>query len=117
MERETCFICGTTISRGNRSEVSQQKMDKLVSVQRTVDHSSTIICDILSRILNETVMGEENVCRLCYNLLNDIDYHLKVSGGTEINARFTQSMFPIRRKPKRRLTRSLPSFWTRRRIH
>ena len=79
MERETCFICGTTISRGNRSEVSQQKMDKLVSVQRTVDHSSTIICDILSRILNETVMGEENVCRLCYNLLNDIDYHLKVS--------------------------------------
>ena len=78
MERETCFICGTAISRGNRSEVSQQKMDKLVSVQRTVDHSSTIICDILSRILNETVMGEENVCRLCYNLLNDIDYHLKV---------------------------------------
>ena len=22
-------------------------------------------------------MGEENLCRLCYNLLNDIDYHLK----------------------------------------
>ena len=96
MERETCFICGTTISRGNRSEVSQQKMDKLVSVQRTVDHSSTIICDILSRILNETVMGEENVCRLCYNLLNDIDYHLKVSGGVEINIihRFTKRFYP-----------------------
>ena len=31
----------------------------------------------MSRILNETVMGEENLCRLCYNLLNDIDYHLK----------------------------------------
>ena len=78
MEREMCFICGATISRGNRSEVNQSKMDKLVSVQRTVDHSSTIICDILSRILNETVMGEESVCRLCFNLLNDIDYHLKV---------------------------------------
>ena len=39
MEREMCFICGMTISRGNRSEVSQQKMDKLVSVQRTVEHS------------------------------------------------------------------------------
>ena len=96
MERETCFICGTTISRGNRSEVSQQKTDKLVSVQRTVEHSSTIICDILSRILNETVMGEENVCRLCYNLLNDIDYHLKVSDGIEmvIIYRFTKRFYP-----------------------
>merc|ERR1719361_437802 len=74
---ELCFICAVKIGRGNRSEVSQQKMDKLVSVQRTVDHSSTIICDILSRILNETVMREESVCRLCFNLLNDIDYHLK----------------------------------------
>ena len=117
MERETCFICGTTISRGNRSEVSQQKMDKLVSVQRTVDHSSTIICDILSRILNETVMGEENVCRLCYNLLNDIDYHLKVSDGKERDSCQVDTMFYPRRKPRRRLTRSLPSFWTRRRIH
>ena len=40
--------------------------------------SSTIISDILSRILNETVMHEENVCRICFNLLNDVDYHLKV---------------------------------------
>merc|ERR1719499_1708671 len=65
-------------------------MDKLVSVQRTVDHSSTIICDILSRILNETVMGEECVCRLCYNLLNDIDYHLKEAQEKtdEITAKF-----------------------------
>jgi len=52
-------------------------MDKLVSVQKTVDHSSTIISDILSRILNETVMKEERLCRICFNLLNDIDYHLK----------------------------------------
>ena len=36
---ELCFICAVKIGRGNRSEVSQQKMDKLVSVQRTVDHS------------------------------------------------------------------------------
>ena len=36
---EMCFICGMKISRANRSEVSQQKMDKLVSVQRTVEHS------------------------------------------------------------------------------
>ena len=133
MEREMCFICGMTISRGNRSEVTysnmrqkylcfahekylcnsafaknicvllaknicntkytqvnQSKMDKLVSVQRTVDHSSTIICDILSRILNETVMGEESVCRLCFNLLNDIDYHLKEAQEKtdEITAKF-----------------------------
>ena len=39
---------------------------------------STIISDILSRILNETVMREVSVCRICFNLLNDIDYHLKV---------------------------------------
>ena len=31
----------------------------------------------MSRILNETVLREESVCRLCFNLLNDIDYHLK----------------------------------------
>ena len=53
-------------------------------------HSSTIICDILSRILNETVMGEESVCRLCFNLLNDIDYHLKEAQEKtdEITAKF-----------------------------
>ena len=49
-----------------------------VSVSQTVEHSSTIISDILSRILNETVMREETICRICFDLLNDIDYHLKV---------------------------------------
>jgi len=79
MEPEICFICGVRISRGNRSEIPpQEKMDKLVSVSNTVEHSSTIISDILSRILNETVLREEIVCRICFNLLNDIDYHLKV---------------------------------------
>jgi hypothetical protein len=78
-EPEICFICGVRISRGNRSEIGpQEKMDKLVSVSNTVEHSSTIISDILSRILNETVLREEIVCRICFNLLNDIDYHLKV---------------------------------------
>ena len=52
-------------------------MEKLVSVSRTVSHSSTIICDILSRILNETVMKDEIICKICFNLLDDIDYHLK----------------------------------------
>ena len=53
------------------------QMEKLISVSQTVEHSSTIISDILSRILNETVMREETICRICFNLLNDIDYHLK----------------------------------------
>ena len=47
-------------------------------MSQTVEHSSTIISDILSRILNETVMREETICRICFDLLNDIDYHLKV---------------------------------------
>ena len=35
-----------------RSEIGrQEKMDKLVSVSNTVEHSSTIISDILSRYL------------------------------------------------------------------
>jgi hypothetical protein len=50
---------------------------RIISVSQTVEHSSTIISDILSRILNETVMREETICRICFNLLNDIDYHLK----------------------------------------
>ena len=78
METEFCFICAVKLGRGNRSEIGrQEKMDKLVSVSHTVEHSSTIISDIPSRILNETVMREESVCRICFNLLNDIDYHLK----------------------------------------
>jgi predicted transcriptional regulator len=52
-------------------------MEKLQSVSEKVEHSSTIVSDILSRILNETVMREETICRICFNLLNDIDYHLK----------------------------------------
>jgi len=79
MDPQTCFICGTKVGRGNRSEMAtEEKMNKLVSVKNTVEHSSTvIICDILSRILKEHVMNEESVCRICFNLLNDIDYHLK----------------------------------------
>lgn len=91
MEQESCFICGVKIGRGNRTEVgSQEKMEKLISVSNTVEHSSTIISDILSRILNETVMREEIVCRICYNLLNDVDYHLKEAQEKtdEITAKF-----------------------------
>ena len=40
MEQEICFICGVKIGRGNRSEVgSQEKMEKLISVSNTVEHS------------------------------------------------------------------------------
>ena len=91
METEFCFICAVKLGRGNRSEIGrQEKMDKLVSVSHTVEHSSTIISDILSRILNETVMREESVCRICFNLLNDIDYHLKEAQEKtdEITAKF-----------------------------
>jgi len=90
-EAEFCFICAVKLGRGNRSEIGrQEKMDKLVSVSNTVEHSSTIISDILSRILNETVMREESVCRICFNLLNDIDYHLKEAQEKtdEITAKF-----------------------------
>ena len=91
METEFCFICAVKLGRGNRSEIGrQEKMDKLVSVSHTVEHSSTIISDILSRILNETVMREEGVCRICFNMLNDIDYHLKEAQEKtdEITAKF-----------------------------
>ena len=67
---------------------------------------STIICDILSRILNETVMGEENVCRLCFNLLNDIDYHLKEAQEKtdEITAKFLdKEKDPLRYNPELKL--------------
>lgn len=73
-----CFICGSRIGRGNEPALAaHERMSKLVSVSQNVEHSSTIISDILSRILNETVMREETICRVCFNLLNDIDYHLK----------------------------------------
>ena len=40
MEQESCFICGVKIGRGNRTEVgSQEKMEKLISVSNTVEHS------------------------------------------------------------------------------
>ena len=78
MLEERCFICGGRIGRGMHPSIGpQERMEKLVSVSRTVSHSSTIICDILSRILNETVMKDEIICKICFNLLNDIDYHLK----------------------------------------
>jgi len=74
-----CFICAAKIGRGNADvcRTIEEKMDKLISVSQRVEHSSTIISDILSRILNETVMKQETICRICFNLLNDIDYHLK----------------------------------------
>ena len=101
---ERCFICGGRVGRGNQPSIGvHERMSKLVrkfrkwnhefqspvptypigsilqvSVSQTVEHSSTIISDILSRILNETVMREETICRICFDLLNDIDYHLKV---------------------------------------
>ena len=78
MLEERCFICGGRMSRGMQLSLGpQERMDKLVSVSRTLSHTSTIICDILSRILNETVLKDEIICKICFNLLNDIDYHLK----------------------------------------
>ena len=78
MYDERCFICGSRMGKGMHPSLgNQEKMDKLVSVSRNVSHTSTIICDILSRILNETVMEDESICKICFNLLNDIDYHLK----------------------------------------
>jgi len=78
MLEERCFMCGGKAGRGMQPNVgAHERMEKLVSVSRTVSHSSTIICDILSRILNETVMKDEIICKICFNLLDDIDYHLK----------------------------------------
>ena len=78
MYEERCFICGGRMGKGMHPSLGpQEKIDKLVSVSRNVSHTSTIICDILSRILNETVMEDESICKICFNLLNDIDYHLK----------------------------------------
>ena len=55
-QHSRCFICGSRIGRGNQTSLRmEEKMDKLISVSQTVEHSSTIISDILSRILNETV--------------------------------------------------------------
>lgn len=76
---ESCFICGVRMGRGNQPTIGRhERMSKLVSVSHTVNQSSTvIISDILSRILKETIGREETICRICFNLLNDIDYHLK----------------------------------------
>ena len=56
-QHSRCFICGSRIGRGNQPSFLniEERMDKLISVSQTVEHSSTIISDILSRILNETV--------------------------------------------------------------
>ena len=111
METEFCFICAVKLGRGNRSEIGrQEKMDKLVSVSHTVEHSSTIISDILSRILNETVMREEGVCRICFNMLNDIDYHLKEAQEKtdEITAKFLdKEKDPLRYNPELKVTADL----------
>ena len=78
MLEERCFICGSRIGRGMHPSLGHhEKMEKLVSVTQSVAHSNTIICDTLSRILNETVMEDESICKICFNLLSDIDYHLK----------------------------------------
>ena len=78
MLEERCFICGSRIGRGmHPSQGAQERIEKLVSVTQSVAHSSTIICDILSRILNETVLEDESICKICFNLLSDVDYHLK----------------------------------------
>jgi hypothetical protein len=51
--------------------------DHLVSVTQTIQNSTTLVSDILSRILNETVKREESICNVCYGHLNNIDFHLK----------------------------------------
>lgn len=51
-------------------------------------------------------MGEENVCRLCFNLLNDIDYHLKEAQEKtdEITAKFLdKEKDPLRYNPELKL--------------
>ena len=78
-----CFICAHRIGRGNQISNIEERVEKLISVSQKVEHSSTIISDILSRILNETVMNQEIICRICFNLINDIDYHLKRSTGKD----------------------------------
>ncbi len=52
-------------------------MNKLVSVRQTAEHRTTTISETLTRVLDEAVAREEAVCRICFNLLNDIDYHLR----------------------------------------
>ena len=89
-----------------------ERMNKLVSVSQTVEHSSTIISDILSRILNETVMREETICRICFNLLNDIDYHLKEAQEKtdEITNKFLdKGKDPLNYRPQPIVTASEPS--------
>ena len=64
-QQSRCFICGSRIGRGNQTSLNiEERMDKLISVSQTVEHSSTIISDILSRILNETV----NINRNCISI-------------------------------------------------
>merc|ERR1719471_1657928 len=89
-----------------------ERMSKLVSVSQTVEHSSTIISDILSRILNETVMREETICRICFDLLNDIDYHLKEAQEKtdEITAKFLdKEKDPLNYRPQPIVTASSES--------
>ncbi|CAB4066980.1 DET1 [Lepeophtheirus salmonis] len=58
---ERCFICATFVNNANQpwSGTIQERMSRLISVNQTVKHSSTIISDILSRILNKTEAQEK----------------------------------------------------------
>jgi len=51
--------------------------EHLLSVTQTIQNSTTLVSDILSRILNETVRKEEKICHVCCGHLNNIDFHLK----------------------------------------
>ena len=67
-----CIICSHRIGRGNQISNIEERVEKL---SQKVEHLSTIISDSLSRILNETVMNWEIICRICFNLINDIGHH------------------------------------------
>ena len=70
-QQSRCFICGSRIGRGNQTSLNiEERMDKLISVSQTVEHSSTIISDILSRILNETVNIRKKISKFfCEQIL------------------------------------------------
>ncbi len=105
---EHCFICAARIGRGNHPHIgAHERMNKLASVSQTVEHarSPIMLLDMLSRILNEAVMHEEMVCRICFNLLSDIDYHLKEAQEKtdEITNKFHEKN--NKKKPEKRVKR------------
>jgi len=91
---ERCFICGVKMTRGNAPALAaDEQLGKLAAVSRTVArHASAIVGDILARVLSEAMDGGESVCRLCFNLLDDVDYHLKEAQEKtdEITSRFLE---------------------------